>query len=292
MIALLIVAQVLRISVPYLFAAAGGLLSERAGIVALTLEGYMLSGAFGAAIATYYSGSPALGLVAGVAAGALLGSVHALATIRFKADQVVSGIALNLLVAGGCAFSLRLAFDSSANSPRITALGDGLGSGLVATLANPLVWGAFVILPAMWWMLYRTRFGLRVRAVGEHPEAATSVGIGVPRVRYLAVILSGAIAALGGAYLAFDQHKFTDGMTAGRGFIALAAVIFGRWEPVRALAACVLFAVAETVQIRLQGSTALPSQFVEMIPYALTIVALAGFVGKSAAPAALGRNEG
>ena len=288
----LILAQVLRIAVPYLFAAAGGLVSERSGIVALTLEGFMLSGAFGAAIATYYSGSPWLGLVAAVASGALLALVHAVATIRFKADQVVSGVALNLLVAGGCAFTLRLAFDSSANSPRITAIGDGLGSGLAATFANPLVWGAFVVLPAMWWLLYRTRFGLRVRAVGEHPEAATSVGIGVARVRYAAVVLSGAIAALGGAYLAFDQHKFTDGMTAGRGFIALAAVIFGRWEPVRALGACLLFAAAETLQIRLQGSTALPSQFVEMIPYALTIVALAGFAGKSAAPAALGRSEG
>ena len=288
----LILAQVLRIAVPYLFAAAGGLVSERSGIVALTLEGFMLSGAFGAAIATYYSGSPWLGLVAAVASGALLALVHAVATIRFKADQVVSGVALNLLVAGGCAFTLRLAFDSSANSPRITAIGDGLGSGLASTFANPLVWGAFVVLPAMWWLLYRTRFGLRVRAVGEHPEAATSVGIGVARVRYAAVVLSGAIAALGGAYLAFDQHKFTDGMTAGRGFIALAAVIFGRWEPVRALGACLLFAAAETLQIRLQGSTALPSQFVEMIPYALTIVALAGFAGKSAAPAALGRSEG
>ena len=288
----LILAQVLRIAVPYLFAAAGGLVSERSGIVALTLEGFMLSGAFGAAIATYYSGSPWLGLVAAVASGALLALVHAVATIRFKADQVVSGVALNLLVAGGCAFTLRLAFDSSANSPRITAIGDGLGSGLAATFANPLVWGAFVVLPAIWWLLYRTRFGLRVRAVGEHPEAATSVGIGVARVRYAAVVLSGAIAALGGAYLAFDQHKFTDGMTAGRGFIALAAVIFGRWEPVRALGACLLFAAAETLQIRLQGSTALPSQFVEMIPYALTIVALAGFAGKSAAPAALGRSEG
>ena len=291
MMLVLIMAQVLRIAVPYLFAAAGGLLSERAGIVALTLEGFLLSGAFGSAIATYYSGNPWLGLVTGVAAGAMLALIHAVATIRFKADQVVSGVALNLLVAGGCAFSLRLAFDSSANSPRITALGDGLGSGVAATIANPLVWGAFIALPGMWWLLYRTRFGLRVRAVGEHPAAATSVGIGVPRVRYLAVVLSGAITALGGAYLAFDQHKFTDGMTAGRGFIALAAVIFGRWEPMRALGACLLFALAETLQIRLQGSTALPSQFVEMIPYALTIVALAGFGGKSAAPAALGRSE-
>jgi simple sugar transport system permease protein len=139
------------------------------------------------------------------------------------------------------------------------------------------------------WLLYRTPFGLRVRAVGEHPAAAASVGVPVARVRYLAVALSGMLAGLGGAYLALDQHQFTDGMTAGRGFIALAAIIFGRWDPRRAALACLLFAAAETLQIRLQGAQALPSQFVEMIPYVLTIVALAGVVGRAVPPAALGK---
>ncbi len=286
-----ILLQVMRIAVPYLFAAAGGVLSERAGIIALTLEGYLLAGGFGATVATHYTQSPVAGLFAAVALGAVVALVHAIATIRYRADQVVSGVALNLLMAGACAFFLRLMFDSSANSPRIPALGDGLGSGVMGTLGQPLVWLAFGALPATWWLLTRTAFGLRMRAVGEHPQAATSLGVSVARVRLGAVLLSGAVTALGGAWLAFDQHKFTDGMSAGRGFIALAAVIFGRWEAPRAFVACILFAAAETLQIRLQGSTFLPSQFVEMIPYVLTIVALASFVGKSAAPAALGRAE-
>jgi ABC-type uncharacterized transport system permease subunit len=151
------------------------------------------------------------------------------------------------------------------------------------------VWLGILIIPAVAWLLYRTPFGLRVRAVGEHPEAALSVGVPVIRVRWIAVALSGAIAGLGGAYLALDQHQFTDQMTAGRGFIALAAVIFGRWDPARAGLACLLFAGAETFQIRLQGTQAIPSQFVEMIPYVLTIVALAGVVGRAVPPAALGR---
>lgn len=287
-----ILAQVLRIAVPYLFAAAGGVLSERAGIIALTLEGYLLAGAFGAAVTTYYTQQPWVGLVAAVLLGTLVALVHAIATIRYKADQVVSGVALNLLMAGACAFFLRLMFESSANSPRIPAIGDGLGSGLATTFGQPLVWMAFLALPGVWWLLERTPFGLRARAVGEHPQAATSLGVSVSKVRLMAVLLSGAVTALGGAYLAFDQHKFTDGMSAGRGFIALAAVIFGRWEAPRAFVACLLFAAAETLQIRLQGSSLLPSQFVEMIPYVLTIVALAGFVGKSAAPAALGKADG
>jgi simple sugar transport system permease protein len=163
------------------------------------------------------------------------------------------------------------------------------GGGLGAVVRNPLVWAGLLAIPAVAWLLYRTPFGLRVRSVGEHPEAATSVGVSVPRVRYLAAALSGAMAGLGGAYLALDQHQFTDGMTAGRGFIALAATIFGRWDPVRAGLACLLFAAAETFQIRLQGAQVIPSQFVEMIPYVLTIVALAGVVGRAVPPAALGK---
>jgi simple sugar transport system permease protein len=143
----------------------------------------------------------------------------------------------------------------------------------------------------MAWLVYRTPFGLRVRAVGEHPQAAASVGVPVSRVRYTAVVLSGMLAALGGVYLALDQHQFTDQMTAGRGFIALAAVIFGRWDPVRAGLACLLFAAAETLQIQLQTFEFVPSQFVAIIPYVLTIVALAGVVGRSVAPAALGKPE-
>jgi ABC-type uncharacterized transport system permease subunit len=284
-------AQTLRIAVPYLFAAAGGVLAERAGIISLTLEGFMLGGAFTAMLGSYYSGSPWIGVLCGIAGGISLGLLHAVATIRFKADQVVSGIAINLLAVGLTRYFLKLVFDSSSNSPRVAGFSAGASStALVAGLVhNPLIPLGLLIVPAVAWLLYRTPFGLRVRAVGEHPEAATTLGVSVARVRYVAVALSGALAALGGAYLSLDQHQFTDGMSAGRGFIALAAIIFGRWDPMRAGLACLFFAAAETLQIQLQGMQAIPSQFVQMIPYVLTIIALVGVVGRAVPPAALGR---
>jgi simple sugar transport system permease protein len=290
MIALAFLAQTLRIAIPYLLAAAGGVLSERAGLIGLTLEGYMLGGAFAAAVGSYYAGAPWIGVLAALGGGAALALLYAVSTIRFRADQVVVGIAINLLAIGLTRYFLRLLFDSSSNSPRVPGFQMmGSGTGFIALAQNPLVWIGIGTIPLVAWVLYRTPFGLRVRAVGEHPAAAATVGVPVRRVRYLAALLSGMLAGLGGAYLALDQHQFTDGMTAGRGFIALAATIFGRWDPVRAGLACLLFAAAETLQIRLQGSQAIPSQFVEMIPYVLTIVALAGVVGRAVPPAALGK---
>jgi general nucleoside transport system permease protein len=292
MIVITFLLQAIRIAIPYLFAASGGVVAERAGVVSLTLEGFMLSGAFCATLGSYYSGSAWGGVLAGVAGGLVMGLLHAVASIRFKADQIVVGIAINLLVVGLTRFFLHLAFDSSSNSPRVAGFGgENAGSGIGALVSNPLVWVGLVLVPVMGWMMYRTPFGLRIRAVGEHPVAAESVGVPVPRVRYLAVTLSGVLASLGGVYLALDQHQFTDQMTAGRGYVALAAVIFGRWDPVRAGIACLFFAAAETLQIQLQSLQAIPSQFVSMIPYVLTIVALAGLVGRSVPPAALGRAE-
>jgi len=293
-------AQTLRIVIPYLLAAAGGVMSERAGVIALTLEGFMLAGAFGAATGSYAFGSPWAGVACGIVGGVVMALLLALAAVRFRADQVVVGVALNLLAVGATRFFLRFAFDSSSNSPRVPgfgseaagagrAAGTGAGAGLLSVLTNPLVWVGLATLPAVAWLLYRTPFGLRVRAVGEKPEAAATLGVPVDRVRWIAVALSGVLAGLAGAYLALDQHQFTDGMTAGRGFIALAAVIFGRWDPRRVALACVLFAAAEAFQIQLQGAQLVPSQFVEMIPYVLTIVALAGVVGRAAPPAALGK---
>lgn len=283
-------AQTLRIAVPYLLAAAGGVLSERAGLIGLSLEGYMLGGAFCAAVGSYYAGAPWMGVLAAIVGGGMLALLYAVSAIRYKADQVVVGIAINLLAIGLTRFFLRLIFASSSNSPRVPGFdAKGSGTGFLALAHNPLVWIGAISIPVVAWVLYRTPFGLRVRAVGEHPAAAASVGVPVVRVRYIAVALSGMIAGLGGAYLSLDQHQFTDGMTAGRGFIALAAIIFGRWDPARAGLACLLFAAAETLQIQLQGTQAIPSQFVEMIPYVLTIVALAGIVGRAIPPAALGR---
>jgi general nucleoside transport system permease protein len=284
------VVQTLRISIPYLFAAAGGVVSERAGVIALTLEGYMLSGAFCAALGSYASGNPWVGVLAGAAGGTAMALLYGASVIRFRADQVVVGIAINLLAIGLTRFFLRLVFGSSSNSPRVPGFGvEQSGSGFGALMQNPLVWLGVVAIVFVAWLLYRTVFGLRLRAVGEHPSAALSVGVSVTRVRYLAVALSGALAAMGGVYLALDQHQFSAEMTAGRGFIALAATIFGRWDPLRAGLACLFFAAAETFQIQLQGTQVIPSQFVEMIPYVLTIIALAGVVGRVTPPAALGK---
>ena len=280
--------QMLRISVPYLFAASGGVIAERSGIISLGLEGFMLTGAFTATLGAHYSGSPWIGVLTGILGGLVFGLIHAIATIRYRADQVIVGIALNLLAVGVTRFFLKLAFASSSNSPRI----NGFPANAHAYgFDNPLLWMGILTAPVLAFLLYRTRFGLRVRAVGEHPDAAESVGIPVARVRYVAVALSGMLAGLGGVYLALDQHQFTDQMTAGRGFIAVAAVIFGRWDPVRAGLACLLFAAAETLQIQLQGNHIVASQFVEMIPYLLTIIALAGVVGRAVPPAALGKTE-
>ncbi|HEX8946424.1 MAG TPA: ABC transporter permease [Gemmatimonadaceae bacterium] len=290
MILLAFLAQTLRIAIPYLFAASGGVMSERAGLIGLGLEGYMLSGAFCGAVASYYSGSAWVGLVGAMAGGIAMALLYAVTAIRFRADQVVVGIAINLLVIGLTRFFLRLAFHSSSNSPRVPGFGaEQSGTGFAALATNPLIWLAVVAIAGVAWLLYRTPFGLRVRAVGEHPAAAISVGVRVDRIRYFAAAHSGLLASLGGAYLAFDQHQFSAEMTAGRGFIALAATIFGRWDPVRAALACLLFAAAETLQIQLQGTQIIPSQFVEMIPYALTIIALAGVVGRAVPPAALGK---
>ena len=292
MIALTILLQVVRIAIPYLLAAAGGVMSERVGVIALGLEGLLLSGAFGAALGSYYGGSAWAGLVGALVAGSIVTTLLAIATLRFRANQVVVGVAINLIVVAATRFFLRLVFDSSSNSPRVPGFGgEGAGSALMGSVMNPLVWIGLVTLPALGWVLYRTAFGLRIRAVGEKPEAAASLGVPVQAFRYQGLYLAGALASLGGAYLALDQHQFTDGMSAGRGFIALAAVIFGRWEPVRVALACLLFAGAETLQIQLQGAQLVPSQFVEMIPYVLTIIALAGVVGRSVPPAALGRTE-
>ncbi len=292
MILLAFLLQTLRIAIPYLFAAAGGVVSERVGVIGLTLEGFMLTGAFCTVMGSHYSGDPWIGLLCGVGGGMLAALLLAIVTVRFRADQVVSGVAINLLAIGGTRFFLRLAFDSSSNSPRVAGFGgEQAGTGLFAALSNPLVWMGVLALPLVAWLLYRTPFGLRLRAVGEHPQAALSVGVPVARIRYMGVLLSGALAGLGGAYLALDQHQFTNGMTAGRGFIALAAVIFGRWDPKRVALACLLFAAAEALQIQLQGLQLVPSQFLEIIPYVLTIIALATVVGRAAAPAALGKVE-
>ncbi len=276
----------IRTATPLLLAALGGLYAERAGVINIALEGLMLAGAFTAAAVTHYAGSPWLGLLAGIAAGVGVAGVHALACIRFKADQVVSGTAINILMTGVPAMLSGALFLSSGSTPQIPQ-----GNLIPRT---PVVL-ALLFVAATWYVLYRTPFGLRLRAVGENPEAADAAGVNVKRVRYTAVLLSGALAAIGGAYLSIGQSSlFTRNMTAGRGFIALAALIFGKWRPVQTMFACLLFGFTEALTIQMQGVFKLPSgedipvQFIQMAPYVLTIIVLAGFIGTSRAPRALG----
>jgi len=275
-----LIPQALRISVPYALAAVGGSLCERAGVVNLALEGMLLSGAFAAAVACHFAGAGA-GLLAAVAAGVGVAALHALCTIRFRADPIVSGVAINLLAAGGTRFLLTTLFSSATNSPRIDGLDVGAWRGVVVML----------LLAGMAHLaMSRTAFGLRLRAVGEHPEAADALGVSVRWTRVWAVLLSGALASLGGAWLAFDQHKFSDGMSAGRGYIAIAAMILGRWTPLGALFASLMFGTAEAAQIALQtAGVGLPGPLVQAIPYVLTMVALCGIIGRTRAPLALGR---
>ncbi|MFO0552425.1 MAG: ABC transporter permease [Polyangiaceae bacterium] len=287
MSALSVVEQTMRISVPYLFAAAGGVLAERSGVVALKLEGLLLSGAFCAVLGTSLSGSPWVGILAGVFGGLLFGGLYALAALRFRADQIVVGIAVNLLALGATRLFLKLVVKSSSNSGRIPGFGDTGGD--LATFQSPLFWMGLAAIPAVAFLIDRTAFGLRVRAVGEHPQAAETVGVRVARVRLVAVAISSALVGLGGAYLSLDQHQFSDNMSAGRGFIALAALITGSWRPLRTGVACVVFAAAETLQIQLQSWQAIPSQLLSAFPYALTIAVLVVWVGRSRAPAALGK---
>jgi simple sugar transport system permease protein len=275
----------IRLATPLLLAALGGLFSERAGIINIALEGLMLSGAFTAAAVTYYTGSPWVGLLAGVGAGMLVAAIHAVACIRFKADQVVSGTAINILMLGLPAFIGGALFASTGSTPTVPK------EQLIPW--TPIVLGFLVFVPLVWYVLYRTPFGLRLRAVGENPEAADAAGISVKRIRYTAVLLSGALAGIGGAYLSIGQSSlFTRNMTSGRGFIALAALIFGKWRPIQTMLACLLFGFTEALAIQLQGvkisGEEIPNQFIQMVPYLLTIIVLAGFIGQSRAPRALG----
>jgi general nucleoside transport system permease protein len=281
----------LRLSVPLVFAAVGGLLAERSGVYNIALEGMMLSGAFGAAVGAYLTGAALPGLGLGTLLGALGGLLLAVLGVSLKVNQIVAGIAINLLAVGLTRFFLNLAFDSSSNSPRVPGFGvSGRSGGMLGALTNPLVWLGLLAIPAVAFVVHRTPFGLRVRAAGEKPEAAESLGVRVAPVRYLAVAVSGLLSALGGAYLALDQHQFTDQMTAGRGFIALAAVIFGAWHPVGALGAALVFGFAGTTQTLLAIlGVDVPPQLLNSVPYVVTIVVVAGVVGRVRGPAAAGQ---
>ena len=293
---LLLIGITLMYSAPLIFGALGGVLSERAGVVNIGIEGMMVMGAFAGAGVAYYSGNPWLGfLVAGIAGG-IVALMHALAAITFKADQTISGIAINLIGPGLALFLCRLFFEGAAMTPPVPnklpkIFGENVSNSVLKSLnVDITVVIALVLTIVLWFVLYKTKWGLHIRAVGEKPAAADTMGINVTKVRYTSVIISGVLAGFGGASMTLAIiPQFTQTAISGQGFIALAAVIFGKWTPHGAYGACLLFGFSQALTVMLGGgSFAVPSEILAMLPYILTIIVLILFVGKSVAPKADG----
>lgn len=308
-----IVASTLRVSVPLILCALAGVLSERSGVIDLGLEGKMLMTAFATAAAGVASGSLVLALAAALAVGIGLSMLHGYACVSHRGDQVVLGMAITM-TAAGLTVVLGIAwFAQGGQTPPVpdsvrldrwfVGAGDVVGRlpfiGPALQLAlfghNPLVYLALGLVGGVWWLLYRTRFGLRLRAAGENPAMVDAAGVSVKALRYQALALNGVLSSLAGAYLVLAQNpSFIPNMAAGRGYMALAALIFGKWHPVGALWACLLFGFLDAVSIRMQGAVLplvgeVPVQAIQALPYVLTVVLLAGFIGHAVAPAALGR---
>ena len=293
------IAASVRLSIPIMLAALGGMFAEKSGVLNIGLEGIMLGGCFVAFITVYFTGNLWLGVLAAMLAGGVFGLVLAWFAVSAGSNQVVVGIAFNLLMLGVTAFFFRLAFDAGTTAPRITAFAP-IEFGALASIPilgpllcqhDPLTYLTLLLVVASFVVMHRSTIGLAIKAVGEHPEAGETLGLDVVRIRYLAVMVSGALAALGGAFLSTaSTGLFLDNMTAGRGYIALAILILGRRHPFGILFAALLFGGAEALQLRAQLlPIGVPLQFLIMLPYVLTIVVLAGFAGRSGAPAALGR---
>ena len=308
-----LLASTLRVSTPLILCALAGLLSERSGVVDIGLEGKMLFAAFAAGASGAAYGSTSIALLMAMAVAVGLSWMHGLACVSHRGDQVVSGVAINIIAAGmtvvlGIAWFAQggqtppvatevriqpLLPEAAAALKAIPFLGAVVGDGLLSH--NAMVYLALALVPAIWWLLFRTRFGLRLRAVGENPQMVDAAGVSVTRLRYTALTLNGMLCGLAGSYLVLAQSaNFSANMTAGRGFMALAALIFGRWHPVGALWACLLFGFLDAAAIRLQGVRLpglgeVPVQAIQALPYLLTVILLAGFIGKAIAPQALGK---
>lgn len=293
---LLLIGITLMYSAPLIFGALGGVLSERAGVVNIGIEGMMVMGAFAGAGVGYYSGNPWLGFLVAGMAGGLVALMHALAAITFKADQTISGIAINLIGPGLALFLCRLFFEGAAMTPPVPKklpkiFGENVSNSVLKSLnVDITVVIALALAIILWFVLYKTKWGLHIRAVGEKPAAADTMGINVTKVRYTSVIISGIFAGFGGASMTLAIiPQFTQTAISGQGFIALAAVIFGKWTPHGAYGACLLFGFSQALTVMLGGgSFAVPSEILAMLPYILTIIVLILFVGKSVAPKADG----
>lgn len=306
---LALVASAIRVTMPILLAALGAVYSERGGVVNIGLEGIMIMGTFFGAVGNYvfargFPGltaawpdlAPLAGVVSAIAAGMLFALIHALVTITFRVNQIISGVALNLLAAGLARFLNILLFTQATQSPGVRGftpidiplLRDLPGLGPIVRGISPMILATLAIVIISQWVLLRSRFGLRLRAVGEYPLAADTLGVPVTRMRYAGVLLSGALAGMAGAYLAIEQaHLYFEGMTQGRGFIALAAMIFGNWWPLGALGASALFGYFDALSLRVVRLP-VPYQFINVLPHVVTILVLAGFVRRAQMPAADG----
>ena len=301
-----------RVAAPLVLAALGGMFAERSGVIDIGLEGKMLAAAFAAAAIAATSGSALAGLGAAIAVSVLLSLLHGFACITHRGNQVVSGMALNIVLAGltvvvgnawfgrggqtpqleGSARFAPIDLPFAAQVQNVPVLGP-IYAGIISG-QNILVYVTAAVVPLTAWLLYRTRFGLRLRAVGENPGAVDTAGISVSLTRYRALVLGGVMCGLSGAYLSIAHNAgFVRDMSAGKGYLALAALIFGKWRPVPTLLACILFAFADAIQSRLQGKAlpivgVIPVQFIQALPYVLTVLLLAGFVGRAIAPKAIG----
>jgi len=280
-----ILSSTLRVSTPLIFAALGGLMSERAGVINIALEGMMLIGAFAAAAVALSTHSPGLGLLGAMVAGAMLALIYGVFVIRLRSNQIVAGTAINMLAAGACPFLAKILYNVTGSSPALA---------LDSRFQIFPIYLCWILVLAIYAWLKHTPSGVWLRFAGEHPEALESAGIRVNRVRWAGVTISGVLAGMGGASLSiFLSSSYSRNMTAGRGFMALSALIFGKWMPIPTAMACLLFGFADALQIRLQGvvlwgTDPVPVQFIQIIPYVVTILVLAGFVGKSRAPKNLG----
>ncbi|MBL8603690.1 MAG: ABC transporter permease [Myxococcales bacterium] len=286
------IAQVLTVTPPLLFAALGGVVSERAGVATVALEGYLLGGAFTAVVLSLATHSVALGLLATLAAGAAMGLVFALCVVGLRAQPIVAGVAFNVLMASLTRVLLKVLYDSASNSPAlatVTRAGASTGvASLVDAMAQPTLWLAPVAVLGLGWMFRDTVLGLRITAVGEHPRAAQTRGVSLSRVRTEALVLGAMVAALGGAALGLHQRQFLAYMSGGRGFLALAAVILGRWEPRRAALWAVALGALQALEASLEGVVPVPSALLQAMPFALTLLVVSGKLGRARAPAALG----
>lgn len=285
----------LRLAIPLTLSSIGGVLCERSGIVNLGIEGMMLIGSFGAVAGTHFLGSPWLGMLVGVAAGGLFGLLHATLCIRFRTNQSVSGVGINMFASGLTIVLCRAIWDSDGSSgtvaqiPTITVPGLSKlpGLGVLFEKQSPYLYFTILIVFVTWYVMYRSNVGLRLRTIGDHPRAAAAAGVNVTRYRYICVILCGMLCGLGGSYLSIVQSNlFVKEMVAGRGYMAMAATIFGGWNPIGSLLASLLFAFAQALRINVEFNV--PERILQMIPYLLTLIVLIGFGRRSQGPKAAG----